>query len=85
MRGSTSISLDPHFEGFINSQIADGRYRNASEVVRDALRILEDEENQMQALRLALQEGEDSGIAENFDPDEFLEQIHASRAARLQA
>lgn len=39
----TSISLDPHFQAFIESQVATGRYATASEVVRDALRRMEED------------------------------------------
>jgi antitoxin ParD1/3/4 len=38
----TSVALGPHFEAFIREQVAKGRYNNASEVVRDGLRMLED-------------------------------------------
>ena len=40
----TQIALDPHFEEFVNAQIASGRYSNASDVVRAGLRLLEDEQ-----------------------------------------
>ncbi|MDY5356878.1 MAG: type II toxin-antitoxin system ParD family antitoxin [Candidatus Cryptobacteroides sp.] len=50
------------------SQISQGRYNNASEVIRAGLRLLEDNESQVLALKKAIQEGLDSGIAEDFDP-----------------
>jgi antitoxin ParD1/3/4 len=40
----SSISLGNHFEKFVQDQISGGRYQNASEVVRAALRLLEDKE-----------------------------------------
>ncbi|MFP9097567.1 type II toxin-antitoxin system ParD family antitoxin [Flavobacterium sp. RHBU_24] len=73
MGKNTSISLGSHFEDFIESTIINGRFSNASEVVRAGLRLLEDEENKIIALRKAIQEGRDSGIAEDFDRDKFLE------------
>ena len=61
---TTSFSLGDHFAGFIDAQVAAGRYRSASEVMRAALRLLEDEEERRGALRRALQEGLDSGVGE---------------------
>ena len=50
------------------SQISQGCYNNASEVIRAGLRLLENNESQVLALKKAIQEGLDSGIAEDFDP-----------------
>ena len=78
MSVNTSISLDDHFAGFIASQVGSRRYRSASEVVRAGLRLLEDRETEMSALREALASGEVSGQAEPFDFDAFI----AAKAAR---
>ncbi|TCO76823.1 type II toxin-antitoxin system ParD family antitoxin [Chromatocurvus halotolerans] len=64
MAKHTSITLGEHFEGFIAQQVAEGRYASASEVVRAALRQLEDTENKAATLRRLLEEGEQSGTAE---------------------
>ncbi|HEV7182869.1 MAG TPA: type II toxin-antitoxin system ParD family antitoxin [Leifsonia sp.] len=72
MSANTSISLDDHFASFLSREVATGRYRSASEVVRAGLRLLEDQETQMAALRAALVAGEESGSAEPFDFDAFL-------------
>lgn len=61
MAKNTSISLGDHFESFINSQIESGRYGSVSEVVRASLRLLEEHEKKIGALRDALIEGEKSG------------------------
>jgi antitoxin ParD1/3/4 len=61
---NTSITLGEHFEGFITSQINSGRYGSASEVVRAGLRVLEDSESKLTALRQMLVDGEKSGVAE---------------------
>ncbi|WP_339621332.1 type II toxin-antitoxin system ParD family antitoxin [uncultured Salinibacterium sp.] len=72
MAQNTSISLDDHFAGFLAREVETGRYRSASEVVRAGLRLLEDQETQMAALRSALISGEASGEAEDFDFDAFV-------------
>lgn len=72
MASNTSISLDDHFSAFLAHEVSTGRYRSASEVVRAALRLLEDQEAQMTALRAALVEGEASGEPEAFDFDAFI-------------
>lgn len=54
---TTSLSLGEHWEVFIKNEIASGRYASASEVVRDALRHLEEQKAKMNALRAHLAEG----------------------------
>lgn len=79
MNKNTSISLGSYFDQFIQSRISQGRYNNASEVVRAGLRLLEEEENKIIALREAIQEGIDSGIANDFDPRSHLKELKAKR------
>ncbi len=76
---NTSISLGSYFDQFVSDQIALGRYKNVSEVIRAALRLLEHEENQVQALKNAIQEGIDSGWVEGFNPQENLQKLKAKR------
>lgn len=73
MGKNTSISLGNHFESFIESTVSQGRFNNASEVVRAGLRLLEEEENRIAVLRNAIQEGIESGRAADFDPQKHLE------------
>jgi antitoxin ParD1/3/4 len=80
MRRSTSFSLGEHFDGFIEGQIAEGRYGNASDVVRAGLRLLETEELRLAALRAALIEGEASGPAGPFDFEAFIAKARAAEA-----
>ncbi|GAB10569.1 hypothetical protein GOARA_061_00080 [Gordonia araii NBRC 100433] len=72
MAQNTSISLDDHFSEFLSREVASGRYRSASEVVRAGLRLLEDRETHLAALRTALVTGEESGAPEPFDFDAFI-------------
>ena len=61
---NTSFSLGEHFNRFIETQVKQGRYQNASDVVRTGLRLLEEQETKLAALRAALIEGEASGVSE---------------------
>lgn len=79
MNRNTSISLGTYFDDFIQNRISAGRYKNASEVVRAGLRLLEEEENKIIALKEAIQEGMDSGIVNDFDPKSHLEKLKANK------
>ena len=72
MSKNTSFSLGEHFSRFVESQVGDGRYSSASDVVRAGLRLLEVHETQLAILRAALIEGEESGPSTPFDFDEFI-------------
>ena len=80
MSKNTSISLGNHFGMFVQSRINAGRYNNASEVIRAGLRLLEEEESKIIVLKQAVQEGVDSGMANDFNPEEHLKQLKAKRA-----
>ncbi len=72
MGKNTSFSLGDHFSSFIEVQVAQGRYGNASDVVRAGLRLLEEQEARLAALRAALVEGEASGPSASFDFEAFI-------------
>ena len=78
MGKNTSFSLDQHYSAFIEDEVASGRYRSASDVVRSALRLLEDRETQLRTLREALITGERSGQSTPFDFDDYLSRKRAS-------
>ena len=63
MPRNTSVTLGEHFERFIAKQIKAGRFESKSEVVRAAMRLLEEHEKRIATLRQALVEGELSGEA----------------------
>ena len=76
---TTSVALGAYFENFIQSTIAQGRYNNASEVVRAGLRLLEEQENSVVALKSAIDEGVNSGIAVGFDPEQHQRALKMQR------
>lgn len=85
----TSVALGSHFEEFVKRQIASGRYNNASEVVRDGLRLLQDQEDLRRAklewLQAELKRGLDSGEATPLDMEEVKAEGRRLRAKHLAA
>ena len=77
MGRNTSVSLGTYFEDFVDTKVNQGRYKNASEVIRAGLRLLEEEENKVQILKNAIREGIESGIAKDFNPKNHLESLKA--------
>mgnify|MGYP001264461444 FL=1 len=77
---NTSISLGNYFDQFVSSQVSAGRYKNVSEVIRAGLRLLENEENKVIALKNAIQEGLNSPRVENFDFDEHLAKLKSEKS-----
>jgi antitoxin ParD1/3/4 len=83
MSRNTSISLGSYFDNFVRGRISAGRYKNASEVIRAGLRLLEEEENRMIALRDSIREGLESGIAHDFNPEKHLQTLKAEKNGKI--
>jgi len=79
MGRNTSVSLGDYFENFVDGRISEGRFKNASEVIRAGLRLLEEEEDKIVVLKKAINEGIQSGIAENFNSKQHLESLKAKK------
>ncbi len=79
MGRNTSISLGDHFEDFVDDKVSTGRFKNVSEVIRAGLRLLEEEESKIQALKKAITDGIESGVARSFDSKKHLEKLKTSR------
>jgi antitoxin ParD1/3/4 len=81
MARTQTVSLGDHWNGFINQLVESGRYASVSEVLRESLRLLEEQEanSKLEALRRALIEGEDSGSAGELD------MVEIKRKARRKA
>ncbi|MEZ4798768.1 MAG: type II toxin-antitoxin system ParD family antitoxin [Flavobacteriales bacterium] len=79
MSKNTSITLGSYFDQFIQSVLKEGRYKNASEVVRAGLRLLEEEEQKATALKAAIEQGIDSGFVNDFDAETYLKKIKSKK------
>jgi antitoxin ParD1/3/4 len=76
MGKNTSVSLGDHFENFVDNRVKTGRYSSASDAVRAALRLLEQEETKLDLLRETLAKGErqlDQG--QGVDGEEFINEM----------
>ncbi|MFV1984537.1 MAG: type II toxin-antitoxin system ParD family antitoxin [Thiohalomonadales bacterium] len=73
---TTSLSLGEHWEVFIKNEVTSGRYGSASEVVRDALRVMEERKSKLEALRAHLAQGvkqsNDGNFVDNFSMDTLI-------------
>lgn len=74
---TTSLSLGQHWETFIKNEIASGRYGTASEVIRDALRGLEERKSKLDALRAHLAQGAGQARDGEFVEDYSIEKVVA--------
>lgn len=91
-----NVNLTEHFHRFIESGVTSGRFSNASEVVREGLRLLEQREEEDKAkiewLRSAAKEGFDAAdrgesvaVDSEEELDAFLERIHEEASTELAA
>ena len=81
MGRNTSVSLGDYFEDFVDESVSKGRFKNASEVIRAGLRLLEVEENRIIVLKNAINDGIESGVAQHFDANKHLELLKAKLSA----
>ena len=79
MGRNTSISLGNHFEDFVDNKVTAGRFKNASEVIRAGLRLLEEEETKIVILKKAIEEGIESGLVKNFNAKKHLEKLKTAK------
>lgn len=75
MARTVTVSLGPHYEEFIRQSIDGGRYNNVSEVVRAALRRLEEDETRLAAFCAAIDEGDASPDVVDFDEEVFIREL----------
>ena len=85
-----NVSLTPELEELVRQKVASGRYASSSEVIRQALRLLEQRDQEYERKLAALQADIDEGMKGPFIPlnEETIEEIKAAgrrRLAELQA
>jgi antitoxin ParD1/3/4 len=78
---TTSLSLGEHWEVFIRNEVSSGRYGSASEVVRSALRVLEERKTKLEALRAHLAEGAAQAARGEFVQNYSLDKLIADADA----
>ncbi len=76
-----SVTLDPQMDEFIDEQVSGGFYGSAAEVVEASLQLLR-QRAELEAIRAAIAEGEESGEPQPFDFDAFIERKRATRIER---
>ena len=81
MGRNTSVSLGDYFENFVDKSVSKGRFKNASEVIRAGLRLLEEEETKIITLRKAIKVGIESGLAKDFNPKKHLSHLKNRKKA----
>lgn len=75
MTRHTSLAIDDQAAEFIDAQIDAGRFASPSDVVNAGLRLLEERENKVRALKTALEKGDTSGRIRDFDKVAFLSEM----------
>jgi antitoxin ParD1/3/4 len=71
-----NVSLPDQMKEWVEAQTASGRYGNASDYVRDLIRKDQDRAAAFAALQAEITKGVDSGVAEEFEIDAFLAEMH---------
>jgi antitoxin ParD1/3/4 len=82
-----NVNLSPQLEELVRQKVASGLYTSASEVVREALRLMEEQDRiravKLEQLRQDIREGLDSGPATPWSLDEAKQEGRRRRAERL--
>ena len=82
-----NINLTPQLEQMVRQKVSSGLYTSASEVIREALRLMEEQDRiraaKLDQLRADIQEGLDSGDSKPWNPEDIKREGRKRRAARL--
>jgi antitoxin ParD1/3/4 len=80
-----SITLPDSLDAFVEEEVRAGHFGSASDVVQAGLRLLQEQSAQLEQLRSALIEAEQSGPSRPFDRDAFKARMRAKHAASTAA
>lgn len=75
MARTVTVTLGAHYDAYIKKNIENGKYNNVSEMVRAALRHLEDDETKLAAFCSAIDEGDASPDVNDFDEERFIQEL----------
>jgi len=81
-----NVNLTPQLEDMVRSKVASGLYTSASEVVREALRLMDEQDRlrgaKLDQLRGDVRQGLASGSSEAWDAEAMKQKAHARRASK---
>ncbi len=84
-----NVNLSPQLDEMVRQKVASGLYTSASEVVREALRLMEQQDcihaAKLDQLRFDIREGINSGESTSWDPEEIMQEGRKLRANRTNA
>lgn len=82
-----NVNLTPQLEDMVRQKVASGRYTSASEVVREALRLMDELDSlraaRLEQLRQDIRAGLDSGPAEAWNPEQVKREARARRQSKV--
>ncbi len=81
-----NINLTPQLEKLVRSKVASGLYTSASEVVREALRLMDEQDKlrvaKLQQLRSDVRQGLESGPSETWDAEAVKRKARTRKASK---
>lgn len=84
-----NVNLTPQLEELVRSKVSSGMYTSASEVVREALRLMEEQDRlkalKLEQLRRDIQAGKESGTSEPWDPAAIKQKARVRKAGGVKA
>lgn len=87
MTRTMTIDVGEELHGFVESLVQSGRYKTHSDVIRDGLRLLQEQQaaSQLEMLQQLIDEGINSGKPVSWDADEFLRRMNTPKPTRRHA
>jgi antitoxin ParD1/3/4 len=84
-----NVNLTPQLEDLVRSKVSSGMYTSASEVVREALRLMHEQDRlrevKVEELRQDIRRGLESGPSKAWSPDDIKAKARTRRASKAQA
>jgi antitoxin ParD1/3/4 len=81
-----NVNLTPQLEELVRTKVESGLYNSASEVVREALRLMDDRDRvsaaKLEQLKAEVRRGLDSGKSQPWDASKVKQQARARRSSK---